>query len=253
MSKKLSLVMITKDCELLLDDALKSAKNIVDEIIVVDDYSKDKTVDIAKKYGAKIYKNRHEYFGGQKAYGLKRAFGEWVLILDSDERLTSQVKEEINRIINLKSTFDGYNIGFNNHFLGRSVSRGGENYKKLILFKRNRAYIKLVMVHEEVIVPSRKIGKLKNKINHYSYRSLYQVYRKFTIYALKEARQKYDRNEKASLKKILLYPFHMFWARFIKDKGYKDGIFRIPLDLGFAYMELLTYISLFILTLKKRS
>ena len=68
------------------------------------------------------------------------------------------------------------------------------------------------------------------------------MFGKFTDYAKREARQKINKGEKSSIKKIVFYPLHMFWARFIKDKGYKDGIFRIPLDVGFAYMEFLTYV-----------
>ena len=68
------------------------------------------------------------------------------------------------------------------------------------------------------------------------------MYCKFTRYALNDAKQKSIKGEKTSLKKIIMYPMHMFWSRFIEDKGYKDGLFRIPLDLGFAYMEFVTYL-----------
>ena len=72
---------------------------------------------------------------------------------------------------------------------------------------------------------------------------------KFTDYAIREAKQKARKHEKSSLKKIFLYPLHMFWARFFKDKGYRDGIRRIILDAGFAYMELLTYSALLLYNL----
>ena len=72
------------------------------------------------------------------------------------------------------------------------------------------------------------------------------MFSKFTDYSVREAKQKIDRGEKPSLRKIFFYPLHMFWARFIEDKGYKDGLFRIPLDFGFAYMEMMTYVLLWI-------
>ena len=75
------------------------------------------------------------------------------------------------------------------------------------------------------------------------------MYKKFTNYALLEATQKYLDQEESSLKKVTLYPLHMFWARFIKDKGYKDGLARITLDIGFGYMEFLTYLALFFKTI----
>ena len=75
------------------------------------------------------------------------------------------------------------------------------------------------------------------------------MFNKFTDYAKRDVQTKINNREKSSLKKIILYPLHMFWARFFKDKGYKDGLFRIPLDLGFAYMEFLTY---FLLLFKRK-
>ena len=75
------------------------------------------------------------------------------------------------------------------------------------------------------------------------------MYKKFTDYAIRNASEKLKKGEKTSIKKIFIYPVHMFWARFIKDKGYKDGFFRMPLDIGFAYMEFLTY---FLLIFKKK-
>ncbi|PIZ67364.1 hypothetical protein COY12_02075 [Candidatus Roizmanbacteria bacterium CG_4_10_14_0_2_um_filter_33_96] len=62
------------------------------------------------------------------------------------------------------------------------------------------------------------------------------------------AKEKYLSGEKSSFKKVFIYPIHMFWARFITDKGYEDGLFRIPLDLGFAYMEFVTYFMLAIMS-----
>ena len=78
------------------------------------------------------------------------------------------------------------------------------------------------------------------------------MYGKFTDYALREAKIKKEKGERTSLRKIFFHPAHMFWARFVEDEGYKDGLFRIPLDLGFAYMEFLTYITLPFISLKKK-
>ena len=94
---KLTHLLITKDAEGLLEASLRSSKGLVDEIIIVDDYSSDKTAEIAKKFKAKIYRH-HEYdFGKQRAYGLNKASGDWVLVLDSDEVLSDGLKREINK------------------------------------------------------------------------------------------------------------------------------------------------------------
>ncbi len=248
MKTKLSLLMITKNAGELLEKSLTSVIGLVEEIVIIDNYSSDKTVIIAKKFRTKIYFNRELDLGKQRGFGLDKVSNDWILVLDSDEVVTQKLAKEIKlKIENCKLKIDGYYIPFQNHFLGRKIRYGGENYKKLILFKKNKVKIKAALVHEKFEVIG-KIGYLKNKIYHYSYRSFWQMYKKFTDYAIREIKQKLKKNEKSSFKKIFFYPIHMFWTRFIKDKGYKDGLFRIPLDLGFAYMEFVTYFVLAIMS-----
>jgi glycosyltransferase involved in cell wall biosynthesis len=243
MKKKLSLLMITKDSEDLLEKVLSSVKDLVDEMVIIDSISTDNTVLIAKKFGAKVYNFKNDNLGEKRAFGLKKAIGPWILAIDADEVVTKELAEEIKKVVQ-SDVYTGYEIPFQCHYLGRAVNYGGENHKKLRLFLKDKVMIKPVLIHERFEIKSGKMATLKNKLYHYGYRSLNQVFRKFTEYGLREAQQKISRNEKSSFKKIFIYPIHMFWARFIKDKGYKDGMFRIPLDLGFVYMEFLTYFSM---------
>lgn len=249
MKSSISLVVITKNAEKFLDKTLSSVNKLVDEIILVDDYSTDSTIRIAKKYGAQIFFHHEKDLGTRRAFALKKAQSEWILILDADEMISPALKKEINyvltsKVYNLKSNFRGYWIPFQTYFLGRPLHYGGENYKKLIFFKKDSVRIKPAFVHEKYELIRGKAGVLKNKVEHYSYESISNMYKKFTDYAIRDAEQKMKQGETSSIKKIIKYPIHMFWARFIKDKGYKDGIFRLPLDIGFAYMELLTYLLL---------
>ncbi|GAB4219287.1 MAG: glycosyltransferase family 2 protein [Candidatus Microgenomates bacterium] len=254
MKIKLSLLTATKNNQDTIEKTLKSAKGLVDEIVIIDNGSKDNTLKIAEKYQAKIFYYKGKNLGRQYKKGLMYVKNDWVMILDSDECLTHSLKIEIKKLIKSKkiNNFDGYIIPFQNHFLGKKIRYGGEDYKMLRLFKKNLIMITPEATHQKYILKSKKIGYLKNKINHYSYRSIFNLLKKFTYYAVEEAKKKYQKNEKSSIKKLFLYPIHMFYARFIKDKGYQDGLFRIPLDLAFAYMEFLTYLILFILTIKKK-
>lgn len=252
MNIKISLLTATKNNEKTLFNTLKSVKNFVDEMVVIDNLSTDNTLKIAKKFKAKVVVYKGKNLGEQYQKGLKKAKNQWILVLDSDEVLSSDLKKEILKLIKKEklNKYDGYLIPFQNHFLGKPINYGGEDYKMLRLFKKNKIYITPEKIHQKYILKSKKLGVLKGKIIHYSYRSLWQTYKKFTYYAIEEAKQKAKKGEKSSLKKIFLYPIHMFYARFIKDKGYKDGFFRIPLDLGFAYMEFFTYFLLLIYNLK---
>lgn len=243
---KISGIMITKNCSTFVNKSLKSLTGLTDEIILVDDFSTDNTLRIARKYQATIFKHKLRGHGLQKRYAVSKTRNTWVLCLDSDEILSSSLKKEIRETLKTKSYYSGFYIPYQNYFLNRKVCFGGENYQKLILFNKNKARISKDPIHDKVIVEKGKIGFLKNKINHYSYQSLLQVFRKFTKYALSDYYVKAKKKESSSLKKVVLYPIHMFYSRFVKDKGYLDGLFRIPLDLGFAYMEFLTYLLLLV-------
>ncbi len=242
----ISLAVITRNAAKELPAMLDSVNGLCREIIVVDDCSTDSTAETARKYGAKIYVRHDRDLGRQRFFSLERAKGPWILILDSDEQLSKKLRNEIIQLVRSKKIdqYDGYFIRFQTHLFGKPLRYGGEAYKKLILFKKSKATIEPAFVHEKFLVRG-KISALKNTALHYSYTSLGQIYAKFTDYALREAEQKYKRHENSSMKKIFLYPPHLFWARYINVKGYKDGLPRILLDLGFAYMEALTYILLF--------
>lgn len=250
-NNKLSVLILTKNNEDVLEEAFLSIKDLNCKTLIIDSNSKDKTLQIAKKHQAYIYNFNENNLGKKRQYALEKASSGWVLFLDADERLTKKLIHELKTTLSKKTKYNAFLIPFANHYLGRRVRYGGENYKMLRLIKRSDALINPLLVHEKIISKSGKIGTLKTSIAHYSYRSLCQMYLKFTDYAIREARQKKLIKEKTSIRKVFLYPPHMFWARFIKDKGYKDGIFRIPLDLGFAYMELLTYITLPFIKIKK--
>lgn len=254
MPKVLTLVVITKNAAKSLYTTLSSVSGLVDEIIIIDDFSKDETIKIAKQFSTQIFIH-HEYdLGLQRKYGLSKVKTPWVLILDADEILSDKIKKEISLLFSKPTqiAYDGFMIPFQTHFLGKPLHHGGENYSKMALFKMSKVKIKASLIHEKYEITQGEIGTLKNSILHYSYESIIEMYKKFTDYAVRDAKQKKFRQEKSSFKKIFIYPIHMFWARFIIDKGYQDGIFRIPLDLGFAYMEFLTYLLLALFNLNSK-
>ena len=127
MSNPLSVVIITKNEENFIKDAVKSAQ-FADEVIVLDNYSADKTCEIAKKLGAKVFQKEWQGYGVQKNIAVSLASNDWVFVLDSDERITTQLKNEI--IETLKNPlFDGYKIARLNFFFGK---------KTLLRFLKNK-------------------------------------------------------------------------------------------------------------------
>ena len=253
MKKNLSVLMITKNAAETLEKSLASIKKIAGEIIIVDSRSTDRTVEIAKNYLAKVYVREFSDIGKQRIFGLSKATGKWVLILDCDEIVSEKLMKEIKlKIENYKLKINAYYIPYQNFFLNKPLQYGGEDYKMLRFFRRIKLSIKPSLVHNRIEVKDQKVGYLKGKIFHHSYRSFLQMFLKFTDYGVRMAKEKYFAGERSSFKKIFFYPAHLFWARFISDKGYEDGLFRIPLDLLFAYMESVTYITLFFLNIKNK-
>jgi glycosyltransferase involved in cell wall biosynthesis len=251
----LSVLMITKNCADVVGEALESVKGLWSELLVDDEGSTDGTREILRRFGATIVASGKNGFGERKQNLVEKAKGDWILVLDADERVSSELIYEIRRITNHHkimhvhknviekngSPVVAYRIPYQNYVFGRPVYYGGEKYAKVRLFRRGRARISPEAVHEEVVMKKGAVGELKGKIHHHSYRTPTQLFRKFTSYAWIAARQKSKAGERATFQKLFLYGPHMFWVRFINDRGYRDGWRGLVLALAFAYMETLTY------------
>jgi hypothetical protein len=168
----------------------------------------------------------------------------WVLMLDIDERISEELAQEIKQaLVKVNPQISGFRIPYQNHFLGRPLIQPAEQYAKVRLFRQDQAHFPSALVHEDVVVTG-KIIQLSGKILHYSYRTPFQVFGKFTDYARREASQKFTAGERVTIKKMILYGPHMFYARFYRSGGHQDGWHGLILSLLFAYMEQLTYILL---------
>lgn len=269
--------MITYNSADVVEGALQSIRGLWDELLVGDGGSTDGTVEMVKKYGAKIIRQTGQNLGERKQELVEKAKGDWILVLDADEHVSSQLTEEIRLVTTHhkimhehnfvmprnKRSVVAYKIPYQNYVFGGPVYYGGEKYTKVRLFRKGAARISPEPLHEEVIIvnkfhkarPSQRlrpglevgiIGEMRGFIHHHSYRTLWQLFAKFTQYAWVAAQEKKRQGETLSLKKLFLYGPHMFWARFVKEKGYKDGWRGLILALAFGYMEGLMYWLAFI-------
>ncbi len=256
----LTVLIITRNCRKLLLETLESVRGIADEIIISDEGSTDGTVELAKKYGARVYDDRDTNLGKRKGRLLSKASSPWVLMLDSDERVSKELAQEILTLKKSKRLpYHGYRLPYQNHVFGSPVFHGGESYGKIRLFQKKFGKVSQNPVHEEILVQG-KIGSFTEKILHHSYRNPWQLITKFTKYAWISARMLRDKERKTgspippslkategrggsgmTMNRLFLYGPHMFWARFVKDQGYKDGFFGFILAAAFGYMEALQY------------
>ena len=253
----ISTVTITKNEGDIITEMLRSIEGQSDELLVDDEGSTDGTVELVKKYGGKVFSSQGKTLGERKQGLIEKAKGDWILILDADERVSKELKKEIKEILSERlprspqrrgprnDNCNGYRIPYQNFVFGKPVYFGGENYAKVRLFRLGKGRVSLEPLHEEVTVEG-KIGRLEGKILHHSYRTPVQLFIKFTNYARISAGEKRRARESVTLRKLFFYGPHMFWARFIKEKGYRDGFHGFILAFAFAYMESLTYWYIFL-------
>ncbi len=238
MNTNLTVLILTRNAQATLETTLKSIEGLTNNAIVIDDYSTDSTKKIARNYGCWVLNHHFNNFGDQRVFALSQVKTEWTLVLDSDEVLTAQNKVEIATVIQ-NSDFDGYYLHFRNHLFGKKLNYG-ELHKKLVLFKTKKAHSISQEIHERYQVKG-KTSELQSEVLHYSYRSISQIVRKFLWYSILQAKEYKKEKKRYGFRELMLNPIHMFYARFITDEGYRDGLNRIFLDYQFAQMEFLSY------------
>lgn len=182
----LSVVITTFNEEKNIKDCLESIK-WVDEIIIVDGGSEDRTREIARNYTDKIFqKENTSNLNINKNFGFESAKNKWILSLDADERIPENLKEEIIGTIN-KSNVDGYLIPRKNYFLGKWIRHCGwhPDYQ-LRLFKKGKGVFECVHVHELIKIEG-NIDYIKNPFLHFSYPDLTTYIKKLNFYTTFEA------------------------------------------------------------------
>lgn len=237
---KISVTIITGNEEGNIRECLESVK-WADEIIIVDSESTDKTVEIAKEFTEKVIIHKWEGYAAQKQYALNLASNEWVLSLDADERVTTELANEI--LSENLDNFDGYRIKRENYFIGKKITGcgWGKDYQ-IRLFRKPKTRLSNRLVHEGFIVDG-LLGTLSNVITHYSYRDLKDGFHKINEYSTLEA------NEKAYKKKItglrvVFYPVWAFLQHYFIRKGFRDGKHGLMVSLMHAMTKLQVYMKI---------
>ena len=224
-SPRLSAVLIAKDEELDLPGALDSLRGLADEIVVlVDTASSDKTEAIARERGAKVALRPFDNYAGQKQAALELAAGEWVISIDSDERISSALAEEIRQLFSVSSVpkFVAFIIPFEIRFLGQVLRWGGLGHEKhLRLFRRDRGRFVGGALHEGIEVQG-PIGKLRSPIEHTPYKDLADYKAKLETYTTLAAQKRFAAGRRAPIWRHLLLPGE-FLLRAVVKLGFLDG------------------------------
>ncbi len=220
-NKMISAIILSHNSEHSIEKAIKSVI-WCDETILIDDDSSDKTTEIASKYKIIIHKRRlNDNFSNQRNFGLQIAKGDWVLFLDSDEIISTNLRNEIVTCIK-EDKYNGYyicredyvwDIKLKNNEMGRAFS--------IRLAKRNRGQWEGI-VHEKWII-SGNTKKLNNPIYHYPHKSISYFITKINYYTELRSKELFKRKKKVRFLDIAIYPLVKFFQVYIIKHGYEDG------------------------------
>lgn len=246
----ISAIVLTKDNEKTVKRCLECLL-WVDELIVIDDYSSDKTVSIARKCKAKVFKRRLiGNFAAQRNFGLTKAKNKWILFIDSDEFVTENLKDEILLKITSDKKINGYRIPRADFWLGRNLKHGENNTKIIRLARKGKGRWKLA-VHE-VWQINGKLGTLKQKIIHYSHPNISSFISKIGGYSNLHAKQNKKLGKTNSLLRVLVMPLARFVVDYKFKLGFLDGVHGFVTASIMSFHSFLGWSNLWLTSRKKK-
>ncbi len=243
---KISTVINTYNEEKNLDRCLESIKDFSDEIVVVDMHSDDKTVDIAKKYSAKVFLYEHtRYVEPARNFALSKAQGDWILLIDADEELPEGLIKELKKV-SARNEVDFVQIPRKNIIFGKWIqhSRWWPDYL-VRFFKKGK-----VKFSEKIHVPPTTEGngltleaKQEYAIIHHNFQTISQFIERLNRYSDIQANEVIKQGEKFNGVDLIAKPGNEFFSRFFAGSGYKDGIHGLVLSFLQSFSELVVVLK----------
>jgi glycosyltransferase involved in cell wall biosynthesis len=206
-----------------------------DEIVVVDSYSTDDTVAIAQSLGARVVQVDFTGFGDLRNRAMASCSHEWIFSLDSDERCTPEVRDEIMTIVHVANSLDVYYVPRRNFFMGQWIKHSGfyPDYRQPQLFRKGALVFSQDMVHESyAIKSSRKAGFLRHAIWQVPFKNLEEVMHKANKYSTLGAIKLSENGKKATMGKALARGIWSFFKLYILKRGILDGWPGFVIALG---------------------
>ncbi len=219
----LSVIIPAKNEEDRIGRAL-DAVAFADDILVVDSFSTDQTVQLARDKGARVIQQEYRYSASQKNRSIPLAHHEWILLLDADEWINSDLQNEIQQLLSGGNMdMAAYRIPRINYYMDKRVKYSGwQNDQVIRLFHRDNCRYEDKRVHAK-IKTSGRIGRLSSPIHHNTYRNFDDVLKKVNRYSTWKALDKVDKGKKASLASMFYKPAHAFFKSYFLKAGILDG------------------------------
>jgi glycosyltransferase involved in cell wall biosynthesis len=241
----LSVAIITKNEERILEKTLKSVRAIAEEIVIVDSGSTDRTEEIAISFGAQFYKEDWKGYGPQKNSAIDKCKGPWILNIDADEVLSDELQKEIAEIKSSGEEGVIYCIHRRAVVFGKEIRHGEWRKTTPIerLFPKNSGRYNDKFVHENFISEIKRIP-LHGFIYHHTYLTLTDYFQRFNRYSTEAALEYRKWGKKYHLWKLAFEPAFKFFREYLLKLGFLDGVEGLVLAAGGAMFVMTKYFKL---------
>jgi glycosyltransferase involved in cell wall biosynthesis len=242
---KLSVYVIAYNDESNMRSCLESVAGWGDELIVVDSHSTDQTAAISREFTNKVFQVDFKGFGDLRNQAVALTTHEWVFSLDSDERMTPELREEVRLLLERGPTDDAYFVPRRNFFLGRWIKHCGwyPDYRQPQLFRKGRFRYREELVHESFDCDG-PVGVLKSSALQYPFRSIDHYMAKQGRYSDLMARRMAEQGRRFSSHQLITHPFAAFLKMYVQRAGFLDGIQGLILSGLYAYYTFMKYAKL---------
>lgn len=245
-NNKITAIVLAKNEESMIKKCLK-ALSFCDEVLVIDDYSLDKTPDIARSCGARVYRHHlKNNFAQQRNFGLSKAQNPWVLFIDADEIVSVQLKKEILQQV-LREDVQGFYITRRDYFLNHQMRSSEFGSQKLL--RLARVDVKTTLwtrsVHEVWPVEG-KTDVLMSHLFHYSHSSMDQVITQISFHAQLHGAERGREIGEISVLRVVFYPVGKFLQNFILRSGYRDSTYGFVAIVFMSFHSFLSWSSIWI-------
>ena len=237
-------------------ESIISIKSIT-EIFIIDSFSTDETIKLANDYVLTLNPpmrlnviSKNLNITGKRKLALSESANDWILFIDADERVTSELQNEINALA-FNDDVTGYNINRRNFYFGKWIKHCGiYPDHHLRLFNKNKARITERVIHEGVVVTGKTVT-LQNDLLHYSVNDMGQMIDKINFYSTYEAQEHFNNKKQISKFGVFTHALSAFLRVFISRKGYKDGLPGFYVSVMDSVVNFMTHLKLLTLRAKQ--
>lgn len=241
----ISVITLTYNQETTIEAHLQSL-SFADEIIVLDAHSADDTVEIAKNHTSKVFQQKFENLADQKEFSVAQAQNDWICFLRLEEKVSSDLKEEINTIIKADNPKVAYQAQRDFYFMGKLIKYTGfQKDTAICLFHKKHFNFRIDQLDKKI--DSGKIGRLKHHLQLDSYRDFDSYNQRLTEEGQIEAQELFNQNIRPNLFHFLWKPWAKFMQKYFLQLGFRDGKEGFILSYILAFAVFKRYLKLWTL------